>query len=225
MSISETELKLIAKSVETIANTPDYRWLYVLVSVLVGFFLSEIKGWIQTWRKKRTVLFLLNDEIIKRWNGTEENERKEGIGQALKNDIELGENDQKKWLEKFATRKFCRQDLFIIDRISNSMQEFSFLEKNLLSNIVFAHVLANDLYDCQSFVRNLYEEAKSSQNFSSGLNQAMKDEIQKHFNYFSEIVRKLDDVLNKKIFPLVKPYGEGSACICRLRSYTQNLLG
>lgn len=128
----------------------------VLVSGFLGFMGSQIVMRKQAktrldehHRQARLVRHLLREEITERWMQV--------INPPLHKVAFEREGEER--LRLFCTAKLNASDLYIVSAVASDFRAYWFLMNNdLVSRIVHAHLLYQDLIDFQTYISNFFDE-------------------------------------------------------------------
>ena len=193
--------------------------LFILISAAIGYLASQrnINKHFERERKKekekiKTILHLLNDEISLRWFGN--------IGKQLNNLSTIYKDNFAKGLKCLTDVNMSTSDLYVFERVSLNFPEFFFLnDRELLSEVVYGHVLIRDLVD---YLDGLEVTVKDLEGTGVRLEDICDNEdaakemklgtqrfhwVKKKFNEYEEKIVEIDKVfknVQKRISPYLK---------------------
>lgn len=138
---------------------------------------------------ERQLIHLLKDEITKRWPN------------ILRDLKRICEECPSVCLEHFKGIRYREDDLFIFHAVAESFQNYHYLNKNdLLSDIIYGHMLFKDFIDFQKQVKSGPEkknDASATCPYRGGTDytrfvDALKDHCDKLDEKFATILKKLE---------------------------------
>ena len=191
-----------------VANKPDRSWwapVAVLASGTLSFLASFLILFIQQRRatkgdqgKKEMLFHLLHDEITMRWTGE--------ISQNFREVFIDSAGDFEAAGERLVGAVFSREDTFVLQTVSRSFSDYSFLGDNeLVSDIVHAFVLVGDLIDAQKkgaeLILGREDEIEKLEPNADPIAEAdirskYREDIVKFAKHFEDKLKKTDEKFN-----------------------------
>lgn len=151
---------------------------------------EDERGEADTRKRREVFAKLLLDEIQERWQGP----IKTVFHEALTEDgIEREAIDAANAIAKL---RFSSRDVFVFEVVSRSFANYSFIDPQLLSNIVHGHILVCDLVDTCSKVRDRPDNISGAD--LRDLVTEFKNRLKEANNKFEALSKDLGDLIQEQ---------------------------